>query len=108
MFTVAISENTVDVELTTQMVKGIHNIQERLDNPEECLQPWGRQVKPFSSLHKKIADYKEEMRRNQENKSSNPFTPVGEDKSEQKRNRKYRKLGMGYSVLSTVGICAPQ
>ena len=64
--------------------------------------PLGRQVRLFSSLHKKITDYGEEKRKSHENKNANPFTPVRESKSRQKRSRKYRKLDMGCSVPSTV------
>ena len=55
---------------------------------------------PFS-LHKKIIDYEEEKRKSCEDKNSNPFTPVRESKSQQRRSRKYRKLDMGHSAPST-------
>ena len=101
-FYCAILEDTIDVEMTIQMVEGIHTYMRYQTTQMSAYSSWGRQVKPFSSLHKKIADYEEEKRRSQENKSSNPFTPVREDKSGQKRSRKYRQLGMGHSLLSTV------
>ena len=64
--------------------------------------PLGRQAKPFSSLRKKIANYEQEKKENNEKRDPNPFTPVRENKPGKKRSRKYRKLDMGCSTLSTV------
>ena len=69
--------------------------------------PWGRQVKPLSSLTKKIANYKEEKKEGHEKRNSNPFTPVRENTSGKKRSRrlqrgrKCRKLDMGCCMPTT-------
>ena len=70
--------------------------------------PWMRQVKPFPSLRKKIAEYLEEKRR-----AFSPFTPVREICIGKKRSRrfhksrKYRKLDMGHFVPSTAASTWP-
>ena len=93
--------------MTIQMVEGIHTHRRDWTTHMRAYSPRGKEVKPFSSFCKKIADDEEEKRRSQENKSSNPFTPVREDKSRQKRSRKYRQLGMGCSVPSNaVSMCS--
>ena len=52
--------DTVDVELTIRMVKGIYTY--RKDHIAESMvfSPWRRTVIPFPSLHKKIQVYQDE------------------------------------------------
>ena len=83
----------------------------RTEQPRWIHSPWGRQVKPFSSLRKKMADLEEE-KESHEKRNSKPFSPVREDKPSKKRNRrlqrsrKYRKLDMGHSMPTTgMSIC---
>ena len=105
-FHCAIPEDMVDVEMTICMVEGIHTYR-RLDNPDKCLQSLGQTGKALFLPPQEDSKFEEEKRRSQENKSSNPFTPVMEEKSGHKRSRKYRKLCMGCSIPSTVASVHP-
>ena len=53
-------------------------LHEGQNNTDDVIQPWARQIKPFSSLRKKIANYEQEKKENNEKRNSNPFTPVRE------------------------------
>ena len=62
-FHCAIPEDTVDVEMTIQMVDGIYTYKRDQATQKMSYSPWGRKVKPFSSLRKKIADYEQERKK---------------------------------------------
>ena len=102
-FHCTLPRDTMDVEVTIWTVDGIHTYRKDRMTQVALCSPWSRQVKPFPSLRKKIAEYQEEKRR-----SFNPFTPVKEINFGKKRsrrsqkNRKCRKLDMGCFVPSTV------
>ena len=66
-----------------------------------------RDRQPFSSLCKNITDYEEKKRKSHEDKNPNPFTPVRESTSGQKRSRKYRNLDAGCCVPSTAASTCP-
>ena len=55
-FYCAIPEDTADVEMTIQMVDGIHTYRRDRTTQMNAYSPLGRQVRPFSSLCKKITD----------------------------------------------------
>ena len=105
-FHCTLPKDTIDVEMTIWIVDGIHTY--RRDRMTQAASyPWSRQVKLFSSLGKKIA---QSIKR----RSFNPFTPVRETNFGKKRsrrsqkNRKYRKVDMGYFAPSTVvSTCPP-
>ena len=106
----AIPEDTVDVEMTIQMVDGIYTYRRDQTTQMTSYSQWSRQVKPFSSPRKKIPDYKQEKKESCEKRNSNPFTPVRENKSGKKRSRKSqrsRKLDMGHSAPSAVASTWP-
>ena len=69
--------------------------------------PWEKQVKPLSSLRKKMANNEQEKKENNEKRDSNSFTLVRENKCGKKRSRKYRKLDMGHSAPSIVASVCP-
>ena len=100
-FCCALPEDTIDMEMT------IYTYRRDQTTQMTSYSPWGREVKPFSSLRKKIADYKEEKNESCEKRNSNPFTSIRENKSGKKRSRrsqmsrKYRKLDMGCSAPTT-------
>ena len=97
-FCCALPKDTVDVEVTIRTVECIHTYRRDRTTQAVSYSPWSRQVKPFPSLRKKIAEYQEEKRRN-----FNPFIPVRETYFGKKMKRgrrsqkdgKYRKLDMG-------------
>ena len=67
-----IPEDTIDVEITVQTLKGIHNFRKDHTTQQKfTCSPWGSQVKPFPSLRKKMRDYMEERQN-----SLNPFLPT--------------------------------
>ena len=107
-FHCALPEDMTDVEVTIQMVDGIHTYRRDRMTQAASYSPWSRLMKPFPSLRNKIAEYQEKKRR-----SFNPFTPVRETNFGKKRSRrsqksrKYRKLDMGYFAPSTVAFTCP-
>ena len=84
-FHCAIPKDTVDMEMTIWMVDGIYTYRRDQTTQMTSYSPWGRQVKPFSSLRKNITDYKEQKKESHEKQNSNPFTPVRENKSGRKK-----------------------
>ena len=107
-FHCALPKDMVDVEITIWMVDGIHTYRRDRTTQVTSYSPWSRQVKPFSSLRKKIVKYKEEKKGSCEKRNFNPLTPVRENKFGKKRSRrsqksrKYRKLDKVCSMLLTV------
>ena len=79
-FHFALPEDMVDVEMTIQMVDGIHTYRRDQTTQVTSYSPWSRQVKPFSSLRKKIVEYVEEKKESHEKRNSSPFTPAREEK----------------------------
>ena len=61
-------EDTIDVEITMRTLKGIHIIRKDHNSQSSVCSPWGSHMKPFPSLHKKMADYIEEWQN-----ITNPF-----------------------------------
>ena len=107
-FCCALPKETRDVEVTIWTMDGIHTYRRDRTTQVASYSPWKRQVKSFSSLRKKIAEYEEEKRR-----SLIPFTPVRGNKFGKKRSRrsqksrKYRRLDTGCFVPSTVMPALP-
>ena len=94
----ALPKDMVDVEMTIWTVDGIRTYKRDGTTQVTSYSPWSRQVKPFSSLRKKIVKYKEEKKESHEKKNFNPFTPVRENKFGKKRSRrpqKIQKIGHG-------------
>ena len=54
--------DTVDVELTIRMVKGIYTYRKDHMAESTVFSPWSRTVIPFPSLHKKIQAFQDENR----------------------------------------------
>ena len=104
-FQCALLEDMIDVEVTIWTVDGIHTYRRDRTTRAASYSPWSRQVKPFPSLRKKIAEYQEEKRRN-----FNPFTPArethfGKKMKKSRRSQKSgkcRKLDMRCFMPSTV------
>ena len=71
-FHCAIPEDRVDMEMTIQMVDGIHTYRRDETTQMTFYSSWGRQVKSFSSLRKKITNYKEEMKESHERETLIP------------------------------------
>ena len=72
-FCCALPKDTIDIEVTIQTVDGIHTYRRDRMTQAASYRAWSRQVRPFPSLRKKIAEYQEEKRR-----PFNIFTPVRE------------------------------
>ena len=112
-FHCAIPKDTVDVEMTIWMMDGIYTYRRDQTTQITSYSPWSRQVKPFSSLRRKIANYEHEGKESHEKRNSNPFNPVRKNKSSMKRSRRsqksrnYRKLDMEHSAPSTAAPTWP-
>ena len=50
-------EDTIDVEITVRTLKGILTFRKDCSSQSSVCSPWGSCVKPFPSLHEKMADY---------------------------------------------------
>ena len=61
-------EDTIDVEITVRMVKGIHTFKGDQTTPVISCRPWSSQLHPFPSLAKKMKTYLQERRN-----ITNPF-----------------------------------
>ena len=59
-------EDTIDVELTVRMLKGIHSYRKDCSTQISSCSPWSLQVCPFLSLTKKMEVYLEERRNNED------------------------------------------
>ena len=68
-FSCTLLEDTIDVNITVHMLKGIHTFRKDWTMQVSKCSPWGRGVKPFPSLKKKMKDYIEECKA-----IANPFT----------------------------------
>ena len=71
-FYCATPEGTVDGEMTIWMMDGIQTYRRDQTTQMNAYSPWGRQVGPFSSIHKKITDYEEEKRKSHKDKTLIP------------------------------------
>ena len=87
-FHCALPKDKVDMEMTIWMVDGIHTYRRDQTTQVTFYSPWSRQVKPFSSLRKKIAEYREEKMESHKKRNSNPLTPVQENNFAKKRSRR--------------------
>ena len=62
-FHCALPKDMVDMEMTIQMVVGIHIYRRDRTTQLTSYNPWSRQVKPFSSHRKKIAKKKKKKKK---------------------------------------------
>ena len=58
----SLPRDTIDVELTVQMVQGIHTSRKDHAVGTATCSPWSRHVKPFPPLQKKAKAYEEDKR----------------------------------------------
>ena len=100
----AFPEDTIYIEVTVRMVKGIHTYRTDHTTKSGTCSPWSRQMKPFPLCRKQIEAFKEEKR----NKNSS-FTPRtvkftkkaipskrSRDRSLRRSKSMSRKLDMGH------------
>ena len=59
---ITLPTDTVDVEMTVQMVKGIYTYRKDHTTESMIFTPWNKKVTPFLSLRCKIQAYKDEQR----------------------------------------------
>ena len=84
-------KDTVDMEMTIWMVDGIHTYRRGQTTKVTSYSSWSRQVKPFSSLRRKITKYKEEKKESHEKRNFNLFTLARENMFGKKRSKKSQK-----------------
>ena len=103
-FQCSLPEDTIDIEVTVRMVKGIHMYRKDHITMSATCSPWNSQMKPFSSLMKKTEAFEEERR-----DENSPFTPSpikftkkaapsksSGDRSHRRSKSKFRKPDVGH------------
>ena len=105
-FQCALPNDTIDIEFTVRIVKGIHPYRKDNTSKQVTCSSCSRQMKPFLSLQKKIEAYEEEKR-----DQNSPFLPnplqfkkknISTKRSRERsyRRSKQRKLDMGHFTPS--------